>query len=62
MFLLIPVVMGISYVPLKMWIHYRTSAMPFATEYYLVLALGMMLLWAAVLDLAYRRWQRLDLP
>lgn len=62
LFLLVPAVLGISYVPYKMWERYRTSPMPFATEHYLKLALGMMLLWAAVLYLAYRRWQRLDLP
>jgi hypothetical protein len=61
LFLLIPVVMGISYVPYKMWQRYETSPMPFATEYYLKLALGMMLLWVVVLYLAYRRWQRLEL-
>jgi hypothetical protein len=60
-FLLLPAVYGISYVPYKMWMRYRTSPMPFATGYYLTLSLGMMLLCVAALYLAYRRWQRLDL-
>jgi hypothetical protein len=61
LFLLVPAVMGISYVPFTLWKRYQISTMPLATESYLLLALGIMLLWTAVLYLAYRRWQWLDL-
>jgi hypothetical protein len=61
LFLLIPAVMGLSFVPYVLWKRYQISTLPLATEYYLLLALGMMLLWTAVLYLAYRRWQGLDL-
>jgi hypothetical protein len=53
--------MGTSFVPYIMWNRYQVSTMPFAAECYLLRALGMMLLWTAVLYLAYRRWQQLEL-
>lgn len=59
--LLIAAVMGMSYVPFRMWENYETSPEPYATEYYLKLTLSMMLIYAAALYLAYRRWLRLDL-
>jgi hypothetical protein len=62
LFLLVPATFAVSSVPLRMWTRYQTGALPFMTEYYLQLALGMMLLWIVVLFLAYRRWQQLDLP